>query len=60
MDDAEQNKQRAGVIFTDSKKAEEEAASNLKNTTEMESESLKALADLKINLLKVRPSLRLQ
>ena len=26
MDDAEQNKQRAGVIFTDSKKAEEEAA----------------------------------
>ena len=46
MDDAEQNKQRAGVIFTDSKKAEEEAASNLKNTTEMESESLKALAGL--------------
>ena len=50
MDDAEKNKQRAGVIFTDSKKAEEEAALNLKNTTDMESESLKTLAGLESKL----------
>ena len=58
MDDAEQNKQRAGVIFTDSKKAEEEAASNLKNTTEMESESLKALAGLENKLAESETKLK--
>ena len=38
MKTAEADKTKAGAIFSESKKAEEEADANLKNTTEMESQ----------------------
>ena len=46
MKTAEADKTKAGAIFSESKKAEEEADANLKNTTEMESQSQKTLDEL--------------
>ena len=50
MKTAEADKTKAGAIFSESKKAEEEADANLKNTTEMESQSQKTLDELQKKL----------
>ncbi len=61
MKTAEADKTKAGAIFSESKKAEEEADANLKNTTEMESQSQKTLDELQKKLLRSqRRLLRMQ